>query len=342
MSFKPLIVAGNGPSIKNLDYSLFPPDFDVFRCNQFYFEDKYYLGKEVKGVFFNSQVFDAQMRTARELSLRQEYYFEDLFCSTIAPFTYFGSNIYTHTQDYLDRHYPGARNTYDLLQSLEPFYKLHTIRRNFYQQHFTSGVMMIIVAIALGYKEIYCAGLDFYLEGLGHFYHAKSPHFTLSPDSQHTKDLDIKGIELAQQYAQLYALIPNSALSAILPLSPHKNALVQEKMQALKLGEFKPEGYIDDIRIDSPIIDLIPVDRPVHTSLILKVVWDVGITPDNIFYQSLRMAYHCVIDLYRIVRGSCKLTFKAFRVLKAWIKRHGSIGGGGGVICPFTTSSLTL
>ncbi|WP_285657594.1 alpha-2,3-sialyltransferase, partial [Helicobacter bizzozeronii] len=110
-ALKPLIIAGNGPSIKDLDYSLFPPDFDVFRCNQFYFEDKYYLGKEVRGVFFNPSVFDVQMRTARELSLRQEYYFEDLFCSTSAPFANFGDNIYMHAQDYLERHFPGAHNT---------------------------------------------------------------------------------------------------------------------------------------------------------------------------------------------------------------------------------------
>ncbi|WP_233702771.1 alpha-2,3-sialyltransferase [Helicobacter felis] len=306
-SMKPLILAGNGPSIKDLDYSLFPPDFDVFRCNQFYFEDKYYLGKEVKGVFFNAQVFDIQMKTARELSLRQEYYFEDLFCSTIAPFMNFG-NCYTHAQDYLDKHYAGARNTYDLLQNLEPFYKLYTTHRNFHQQHFTTGVMMIVVAIALGYKEIYCAGLDFYLEGLGHFYHAKSPHFTIRPDSQHAKDLDIQGIKLAQQYAQLYALIPNSALSKILPLSPHKNALSQEKMQTLKLGEPKPEGYIDDVCID-------PTDVPMRTTL-RQTIQDAGITPDNLVYRGLKIILRYFVDLYRFVKGVLKLGSKAFWLLK--------------------------
>nr|CCF72466.1 mono-functional alfa 2,3-sialyltransferase [Helicobacter bizzozeronii] len=318
MPLKPLIVAGNGPSIKDLDYSLFPPDFDVFRCNQFYFEDKYYLGKEVKGVFFNAQVFDMQMKTARELSLRQEYYFEDLFCSTIAPFMNFG-NHYTHAQDYLDKHYPGARNTYALLQSLEPFYKLYTTRRNFYQQHFTTGVMMIIVAIVLGYKEIYCAGLDFYLEGLGHFYHVKSPHFTLAPDCQHTKDLDIKGIEVAKQYAQLYALVPNSALSAILPLSPHKNALSQEKMQALKLGDPKPNGYIDDVCVD-------PVEFSMRATLI-QAIQSVGITPDNLIYKGLNMVWRCASDLYRVVRGLYRLSLKALYFLRAWFKRHRATGG---------------
>ncbi|EAH6454264.1 alpha-2,3-sialyltransferase, partial [Campylobacter jejuni] len=48
---KKVIIAGNGPSLKEIDYSRLPNDFDVFRCNQFYFEDKYYLGKKCKAVF---------------------------------------------------------------------------------------------------------------------------------------------------------------------------------------------------------------------------------------------------------------------------------------------------
>ena len=39
---KPIVIAGNGPSLAQIDYSLLPQDYDVFRCNQFYFEDKYF------------------------------------------------------------------------------------------------------------------------------------------------------------------------------------------------------------------------------------------------------------------------------------------------------------
>ncbi|EJB0361689.1 alpha-2,3 sialyltransferase, partial [Campylobacter jejuni] len=54
---KKVIIAGNGPSLKKIDYSRLPNDFDVFRCNQFYFEDKYYLGKKCKAVFYNPSLF---------------------------------------------------------------------------------------------------------------------------------------------------------------------------------------------------------------------------------------------------------------------------------------------
>ena len=46
---KPIIIAGNGPSLKEIDYKRLPKEYDVFRCNQFFFEDKYYLGKDVTG-----------------------------------------------------------------------------------------------------------------------------------------------------------------------------------------------------------------------------------------------------------------------------------------------------
>ncbi|EFP3399602.1 alpha-2,3 sialyltransferase, partial [Campylobacter jejuni] len=42
------LVCGNGPSLKNIDYKRLPKQFDVFRCNQFYFEDRYFVGKDVK------------------------------------------------------------------------------------------------------------------------------------------------------------------------------------------------------------------------------------------------------------------------------------------------------
>ncbi|EAI2324729.1 alpha-2,3-sialyltransferase, partial [Campylobacter coli] len=48
---KNVLIAGNGPSLKEIDYRRLPDKYDVFRCNQFYFEEKYYLGKNIKSVF---------------------------------------------------------------------------------------------------------------------------------------------------------------------------------------------------------------------------------------------------------------------------------------------------
>lgn len=44
---KSVLVLGNGPSLRNLNYAALPIDVDIFRVNQFYFEDFYFAGKEV-------------------------------------------------------------------------------------------------------------------------------------------------------------------------------------------------------------------------------------------------------------------------------------------------------
>ena len=57
---RPAIIAGNGPSLARIDYTRLPQEFDVYRCNRFYFEEKYYLGKRVQGVLFHPDLFFAQ------------------------------------------------------------------------------------------------------------------------------------------------------------------------------------------------------------------------------------------------------------------------------------------
>ncbi|EOH4430057.1 alpha-2,3-sialyltransferase, partial [Campylobacter jejuni] len=57
---KKAIIAGNGPSLLSIDYSRLPKNYDLFRTNQFYFEDKYYLGKKVNFAFLNPGVFIEQ------------------------------------------------------------------------------------------------------------------------------------------------------------------------------------------------------------------------------------------------------------------------------------------
>ncbi|WP_104690153.1 alpha-2,3-sialyltransferase [Helicobacter felis] len=336
-SMKPLILAGNGPSIKDLDYSLFPPDFDVFRCNQFYFEDKYYLGKEVKGVFFNSWIFDLQMKTAVQLVARDEYKLDTIYCTTDAEYSPFpnrelsnntreGCDIvqYLHARSFLDKHFTNITHTYEFLATLKPFLDLHTKARNFQGQQFTGGIMMLISAIALGYQEIYLAGIDFYTTGLGHFYQDNSQFFTLAHASMHTQELDMQAIEIAKQYTQLYALVPNTPLAQILPLSPHKNALSQERMQTLHLGYEKPPGYIQDILIAPPKTP-IPIGRKI---LLKRVLSSAGLSPSNIIVSFF-------LDLYRFLRALARFLTDKKGLKLLWKYRKGvpsdapDIGGGG-------------
>ncbi|WP_267892391.1 alpha-2,3-sialyltransferase, partial [Helicobacter acinonychis] len=110
--------------------------------------------------------------------------------------------------------------------------------RNFYDQHFTTGIMMLLVAIQLGYKEIYLCGIDFYENGFGHFYENQGGFFEEDSDPMHDKNIDIQALELAKKYAKIYALVPNSALVKMIPLSSQKGVLEKVK-DRIGLGEFK-------------------------------------------------------------------------------------------------------
>ncbi|WP_233704902.1 alpha-2,3-sialyltransferase [Helicobacter felis] len=329
-SMKPLILAGNGPSIKDLDYSLFPPDFDVFRCNQFYFEDKYYLGKEVKGVFFNSWIFDLQMKTAGQLVARDEYKLDTIYCATDAEYSPFDPNPFDpsynknrelpnnigerysalqslHARSFLDKHFTNITHTYELLATLKPFLDLHTKARNFQGQQFTGGIMMLISAIALGYQEIYLAGIDFYTKGPGHFYANQSAFFKIHSDSSHNKDLDIEAIELAKQYAKLYALVPNSALSDILPLSLHKNALSADTKERLKLGQTKPEGYISDVILPPHYLECKKTSEKSRKEVLKEFLDTRGACSGNLVFESLRFGRRVCCDVYKFGRACLAL-----------------------------------
>ncbi|EAJ4910618.1 alpha-2,3-sialyltransferase, partial [Campylobacter jejuni] len=153
-----IIIAGNGPSLKNINYKRLPREYDVFRCNQFYFEDKYYLGKKIKAVFFNPGVFLQQYHTAKQLILKNEYEIKNIFCSTFnLPFI--ESNDFLH-QFY--NFFPDAKLGYEVIENLKEFYAYIKYNEIYFNKRITSGVYMCAIAIALGYKTIYLCGIDFY------------------------------------------------------------------------------------------------------------------------------------------------------------------------------------
>lgn len=111
---KKVIIAGNGPSLKEIDYSRLPNDFDVFRCNQFYFEDKYYLGKKCKAVFYTPNFFFEQYYTLKHLIQNQEYETELIMCSNYNQAHLENENFVKTFYDY----FPDAHLGYDFFKQL--------------------------------------------------------------------------------------------------------------------------------------------------------------------------------------------------------------------------------
>lgn len=244
---KPIVIAGNGPSLAQIDYSRLPQDFDVFRCNQFYFEDKYFLGKNIKGVFFNYFIFKEQFFTLHYLKEKNEYEVEDVYCMNEDI-----ENFLIDDQNF-NFIFPSVKNCHDFLKHLPTFNKLDKFYRFYFHKSPTAGIIMLYTAIAQGYREIYLVGIDFYrgggidyafkIENKGNLVQ-KIPNFkeTSFKSFYHYEDLDIQFIQLALSIPEIkiYAISPDSALCEFLPL-----AQIQNKNQ-FKI-EDKPNGYICDL-----------------------------------------------------------------------------------------------
>lgn len=233
-----VIIAGNGPSLKEIDCSKLPNNFDVFRCNQFYFEDKYYLGKKCKAVFYNPSLFFEQYYTLKHLIANQEYETELIICSNFNQ-AHLENEIFRKSfYDY----FPDAYLGYDFFKQLKEFdayFKFHEIYLN---QRITSGIYMCAVAIALGYKDIYLTGIDFYQNGSSYAFDTKQknllklvPNFK-NDNSQyigHNKNTDIKALEFLEKTYKinLYCLNPNTSLANFIEIAPSLNSrfIAQEK-----------------------------------------------------------------------------------------------------------------
>lgn len=149
-----LVVAGNGPSLKNIDLNSLPSDFDVFRCNQFYAEKQYYLGKKIKLVMFNPQFIYSQLKTINEIQKRKEYDIDYICLNYVTQrwaidfdinhLISFHPYIYI-LKDLLDYQYLKELSLYDYYDNLRP----------------TSGILLILLGKSLGYKNIYYIGMDF-------------------------------------------------------------------------------------------------------------------------------------------------------------------------------------
>lgn len=264
---KKCVVAGNAPSLKEIDYKRLPLVYDVFRCNQFYLEDKYYLGKNIKATSFAMQLFFEQIYTMLQLNQRQEYNIESIFI----PFNHlipehkmqareleldqlahiFNDNVFIHSYDSKYR------------KRVKKFIEFVKLQEIFYYKHPTTAIMLCGIAVAMGYREIYLAGIDFYEGKTYAFDTLKKNITTLMPELQyhiaqeglekpkgaltwHSRQADLEALEfLSKHYnASFYSLCPNSPMAKHIPLAPITNNPF--------LPLEKPKECIQDILIPPP------------------------------------------------------------------------------------------
>ncbi|MGL5955288.1 MAG: alpha-2,3-sialyltransferase [Brevinema sp.] len=254
---KPIVVAGNAPSLREIDYTRLPEAFDVFRCTQFFFEDKYYLGKEVTGFFLG---YDALFDSSIILEKRKEYFFQDRYFKLLLL------NIPELEKRFRHLAPPSTLIASDFCGNNPTINKFLVENYLVFGLYPTTGLLMILTAIALGYQEIYVTGIDFYSQSEIYAFpieQAKALNTLVSNFSSpfgttwHSLVYEQEILEFTKTFAgvTLYSLSPNSLLSEHYPLAPVQNNNPYNPIT-------KPEGYLQDI---------VFIKKPGHTGLSQKI-----------------------------------------------------------------------
>ncbi|MGL4677411.1 MAG: alpha-2,3-sialyltransferase [Brevinema sp.] len=240
---KSIVIAGNGPSLRAIDYARLPKDFDVFRCNQFFFEDRYYLGKEITGFFISLDTVEESFTSSVVLGKRNEYFFQERYVSGLI-FNASGFDWYHNI--------PSIVSATDILFRHPKIKKFVIDNYVAFNISPTTGTLMILTAIALGYQEIYVTGIDLYLQPelyafqtnqaktLATFVDTSLPAFTASLYHSLEYEYDLLKFTSTLEGIELYALSPNTLLAEYYPLAPVQNDTPYHP-------EEKEEDYLQDL-----------------------------------------------------------------------------------------------
>ena len=225
---KSCIICGGGPSLAKIDYSRFPKDADIFRCNQFFKEEEYYVGRRVDLYMFGGDDSTAPnpYHTLMELARENAYDidFERFFITNYAPEMLVNNG----------RFIVGSRGTL-LWRHLNAMIKDNRevcprLARHMEEQYIIfshapfAGVAAMALAVFLGYKDIYIAGIDNDYS-TGNYPWSKPGEATACDDVSakwHNRDMQLETIRLIAglEGISLSCLSEESPMAKIVGMAP--------------------------------------------------------------------------------------------------------------------------
>ncbi|MGP1351976.1 MAG: alpha-2,3-sialyltransferase [Parasphingopyxis sp.] len=248
---RPVLIVGNGPSLLSLDYDAIPADAYIFRCNWFFLEDHYRLGTTVDA-FFWSIFNEGLMRGLKEAVGTGGYEVKSRFSPTeIEDRGTDSTDSYALVDIPLFNHWRLIGHIPELahLMMMRPLP--------------TQGVQMIATAVALGFKRIYTAGIDFY-QSTDRRYAFDVPDtarswlqakdYSPGYESKHDLAVDLRALEIIFDTAEgveFYNLGPDN------PLSDRYSALPALDRSAEATGLFKPKPPRSFDELDSKPSELL-------------------------------------------------------------------------------------
>lgn len=217
---KSIIIAGNGPSLAFIDYRRYPYSAKVFRLNNFFFEDKYYVGKDVDYYMCDLGYLEGMYFNLYNLNENGEYNIKDIYITNL-------------TKE-IQNEYPLANDAMEVVFKEKKFEVLYKFYMKYYQIMPSGGLFAIFLSIVLGYKKIFLIGIDMYSTNLlypwkiGEYFSSLYPRDKESNvqnviDRYHPKDFQIKVIRFLQKEfpdIQLYSLSEESPINEYIELAP--------------------------------------------------------------------------------------------------------------------------
>lgn len=242
---KPIVIAGNGPSLAEINYRRLPKSFDTFRVNQFFFEEKYYLGRDVTYYLGSADYIDILFYSLYTAVLNGEYCLGACY-----------SGLYADDPR-MARH-PNFKPGYSVVQENPVFRNFLCYYELYYKKWLNSGTLAIFLAIQQGYKEIYIAGIDLYQNGRHYaFDYSLKPvyqeiikenppesvadyHGKGASQAVHSIDMEKNALQLiaSLEGVSLYSVCDAGSVNEIIPLAPfldeHFPGALEKSVHAVK------------------------------------------------------------------------------------------------------------
>jgi alpha-2,3 sialyltransferase len=147
-----ILVAGNGHSFTEIDYRRLPKEYKVMRFNEFYKEDKYYIGKKVDYFVCYSRALEELYYKLRLVNMSDEYEIDMI------------NGFYATVLFEPNKHFPTVKLATKLIQENAAIAEFRCFYEYYYEQYVPTGIQGIALAAVLGFNNIYLAGFDMFLD----------------------------------------------------------------------------------------------------------------------------------------------------------------------------------
>lgn len=236
---RPVIIAGNGPSLTGIDRRRIPENPVILRINNFFFEERYFLGRRADIVYVAGpgSVLDAYIKTLLYVVETGQY----------DTGVYLGRA--NRISSITDKYFPlvDANSCFTRNSIIHEFMSGIDNRPN---TDPTSGMLALLSVISLGFRDIYLTGIDFYTGENMYSFRPGENHSRIvgiSSDSRgynesfHNMDIDMEVLSLAKgiEGVSVKSLSPGSPIGNYIPAAD----IVRENPG--KAGK-KPDGYTRD------------------------------------------------------------------------------------------------